>query len=180
MDDFLHYCYSIIINDISDRFVLSKKPAIPTSSCSESLHDFIQTIKNANIKFNYNEEGRLHSKYLEDRYEPAIIIKYAGSMRYYYLFDGEIKDCIHPFIVVKYFNRPLYNVRYYSSERIEQRLPIEIFEIFSKLRRYCFVDSASIAKNLFSLGSIIDDGDYVKQDYVLHDCMESQLFKFVD
>ena len=180
MDDFLRYCYSIIINDISDRFVLSKKPAIPTSSCSESLHGFIQTIKNANIKFNYNEEGRLHSKYLEDRYEPAIIIRYVDHTIYYYLFDGEIKDCIHPFTIIKYFNGPLYNVLYYSSERIEQGLPIKIRETFEEVTHHCCVDSTLIADSLFACGSIVNYKDYVKQDYTLHDCMTPQLFKFAD
>ena len=48
MDD----CYSIIINDISYRMNLSGlfKPAMPITRCSESLHAFIKTIYNSDIK----------------------------------------------------------------------------------------------------------------------------------
>ena len=175
--DFLDYCYGIIINDILS---VSHSIGIPITS-SESL-TLIKTLNCPCIKVNYNEEGLLHSKYLEDRYEPAITIQYAFTITNYYLFDGHIKDCVHPFIVAKYLRiGPFYNVIYYSSERMEQELPLRIREYkYEVLKYYCSDFNLSIAESPFSHSIRIAIDDYEKQNYTLHDCMEPQLFKFAD
>jgi len=74
---------------------------------------------------NKNEEGRLHSKYLGDRYEPAIQFKIDNIYINYYLFDGEIKDCTHPFHI-RFYNDKVEEIVYYSSERIENGEPIHL------------------------------------------------------
>ena len=169
MDILLRKHYSSIINNISDKLSLVFTPVI---LCPYGLHAFIQTIGiNDGITLNYNEEGKLHSKYLGDRYEPAIIIRRTYRSIYYYLFDGEIKDCIHPFQIEEYqyhANRIFYNVFYYSSELIEQKLPIKIYEYHKFVR-----------KVYYQVEMHDDDYDYVRQDYTLHDCMEP-VFKFTD
>jgi len=84
---------------------------------------------------NRNEYGQLHSRYLGDRYEPAIIARGINSYTEYYLFDGEIKDCIHPFII-GYENGKVWKVVYYSSERIRNNEPINITEDYMVYNGY--------------------------------------------
>ena len=141
----------------------------------------VQQIKGqSNIIFNYNEEGKLHSKYLGDRYEPAIIIRYDKRSMYCYLFDGEIKDCIHPFSI-EIIGTERY-IDYYSSERIEQELPIRIsrkkFNVFETYNEHGLKPLLEGYKS----GKVeIEIADYPEQDYLLHDCMESTMtFKFAD
>ena len=178
MDSFLRYCYTLIINDIVDKPGPFTRPA---KSDSESLHALIKTVNIDDIKFNYNEEGLLHSRYLEDRYEPAITIINKFEIIYYYLFDGKIKDCVHPFKVEEYSDKTTFTVGYYSSERIAQDLPFKICEYSENVLKYYYTGfDLSIAEGPFSRHIVVAINDYEKQDYTLHDCMEPQLFKFVD
>jgi len=86
---------------------------------------------------NRNEEGKLHSKYLGDRYEPALIIKDKkyGTLTHIYLFDGEIVDCTHP-TIIGYYRNEIYYIRYYSSERIRIGLPIYCDGVSEFYNRY--------------------------------------------
>ena len=170
MDILLQRCYKLIINEISGNLNLNSKSV---TLCSYGLHAFIQTIGiNDSITLNYNEDGLLHSKYLEDKYEPAIIIHCTTRLIYYYLFDGEIKDCTHPFQIEEYYvDRTLFTVFYYSSELIEQKLPIRIYEYKNSVRKVYYQIEIPDEK--------VNIDDYVRQDYTLHDCMEP-LFKFAD
>ena len=127
MDVYLMYLYRRIIYDIANKLSgYIPRELIPLIPCSAGLHILAQEIKGFDgITFNYNEDGRLHSKYLDDRYEPAVII-HNQSTTYYYLFDGKIKNCMHPFSIKIYTD--VKYIKYYSSERIEQELPIYIIE----------------------------------------------------
>ena len=124
MDKFLDHCYGHIITDILNVTCSFDR----SNKSSESLHKLIKTVNSNRIECNYNEEGLLHSKYLDDRYEPAITIRFGFMVMYYYLFDGEIKDCVHPFSVKKYSRVETFYIVLYYSERIEQDLPIKICE----------------------------------------------------
>ena len=174
MDACLQFLYNCIINDIAGK----------TSSytrCPDGLYKLIQEIeKPSNITFNFNEKGKLNSKYLNDRYEPAIILQGGNYSRYYYLFDGEIKDCIHPSsIVITKFNK---YIIYYSSERIKQELPINIAEIETNVVEiYNQHNSEPIIAGYKWGEVVIDIVDYVKKDYLIHECMEPAMpFKFAD
>lgn len=92
----------------------------------ETIEQVEEHIKNhPNYTINRNEEGKMHSHYLGDRYEPAIIEHDGNYIRHYYLFDGDIKDCENPFCIV-YNGRNLHQIIYYSSERIKSGKPIYI------------------------------------------------------
>ena len=147
----------------------------------ESLHNmakYIEETPDVNVHgiiFNYNEEGRLHSKHLGDRYEPAITIpdEYTD---YYYLFDGQIKDCIHPFHIVENDK-----VVYYSTERIKLELPIVIngHELI-----YNLGDSNCPLIEGYRSG-IVESADYLGVNFKLHDYIEGcddplLPFKFAD
>jgi len=108
----------------------------------DSQHKTIQELDDAmkyndDFETNRNEEGKLHSKYLGDSYEPAIIY-YADEMETrVYLFDGDIKDCIHPTIVT-YFEETIVFVEYYSTERIENGEPIYLSEKYTLYNSYFY------------------------------------------
>lgn len=86
--------------------------------------------------YSYNEEtvtyqhingGQVHSVYNEETrtYTPALSRSIGHIVYQYYLFNGEIKDCTHPFCVSIDTERNIVtNVTYYSSERIRSGLPI--------------------------------------------------------
>ena len=74
---------------------------------------------------NLNEDGLLHSTYNGDHYEPAITWCQDDETIYYWLFDGKIKDCLHPF-EISVCNKQITYIRYYSSERIQTNQPIFI------------------------------------------------------
>ena len=182
MDIFLKDCYTNINWDIVETLCM------PESNKKLNLQTLIKLVESYNtcdIVLKYNEEGKLHSKYLDDRYEPAITISYEESITYCYLFDGKIKDCVHPFYVSIY-NDDYYVVRYYSSERIRQTLPILINENVDGIGNieYTFnqcVVLSTILDGYASETKLINKSDYVKQNYTLHDCMEPTMpFKFAD
>jgi len=103
---------------------------------SKSLEELEQHCsKNKLITINRNEYGQLHSKYLDDRYEPAISFKSTYRQHDYYLFDGDIKDCVHP-ICVKYYRGQVIQVIYYSSERIKRGEPNIITNSYAFYNRY--------------------------------------------
>ena len=179
MDAYLQKLYMRILCDITNK--VRGYAQSEFTSCSAGLHKLVQKIKDqSSITLNFNEDGRLHSQYLGDRYEPAIIAHYHGHSAYYYLFDGEIKDCIHPFSIQ--IDTLANYILYYSSERIERELPIDIIEYeFEVVETY----------NRYELGPLIEGykhgkveiaiTDYPKQDYFLHDRMEPLMpFKFSD
>lgn len=76
--------------------------------------------------YNLNANGRLHSNYMEGYYEPAIINRVGTYMHLYYLFDGEIVDCAHPFYVVVNLG-VVHMVEYFSSNRIQNNEAICIY-----------------------------------------------------
>ena len=154
-------------------------------SSSVGLHKLAQEAKDvAGIVFNYNEEGRLHSKYLDDRYEPAITLYGSYCLIHYYLFDGEIKDCIHPVSIKIYATEK--HIDYYSSERIKQELPININKqkhiMFETYNYYSTYDTilCGYKKGRFEI-KLANYVEHVEQDYTLHERMESAMpFKFAD
>ena len=180
MDDYLQDIYSWIFCDIVGK-TSGYEPAtfIP---CSAGLHELVQKIKDRNgITLNFNEEGKLHSRYLGNRYEPAIIVQRRDISIYHYLFDGEIKDCIHP-VSIKIDGSKKY-IRYYSSERIKQELPIKIYITkteFQVFETYNGLELCPFIEGYKHEMVIIDIADYPEQDYTLHDCMEPMSFKFAD
>ena len=178
MDVYLQDLYEWILADIENVTCSYVDEENVYSRCSAGLHKRVQEIEDLNgITLNFNEEGRLHSKYLDDRYEPAIIIQRRYSV-YYYLFDGEIKDCIHPFSVEIYTIGK--RIDYYSSERIKQELPIIIREEETNVvETYNEYNSEKLIAGYKSGSVEINIADYVKQDYFLHNCMEP-VFKFAD
>ena len=179
MDDYLQELYECIISSIAYKTGVCKPGEI--MPCSASLHKLVHEIKDqSSVTLNFNEEGRLHSKYLGDRYEPAVIVQRHNSSIYYYLFDGEIKDCIHPFSVEIYAAEKY--IEYYSSERIKQELPIYIREeefILTEIYNEYF-SKPMLAE--YKHGKFkIKTTDYQKKNYFLHYYMELALpFKFAD
>ena len=176
MDVYLRELYIRIIIDITNRTGIHT----PSHKCSD-LNTLAQKVKNVDgIEVNFNEDDRLHSQYLGDQYEPAIIIQYDERLIYYYLFDGEIKDCIHPVSIEMGITRKWIN--YYSSERIKQKLPVKIhtnkYTVYETFNKYGSVPLLAGYKSECLETNI---ADYPEQDYTLHDCMEPALqFKFAD
>ena len=179
MDIYLRECYADIISVIYDK--LGKDDHCIPILCASSLHELLRgENERFGISVNRNEEGRLHSRYLGDRYEPAVIVHHDTSTTYYYyLFDGEIKDRIHPFSVTKY--HVIHTVKYYSSDRIEQGLPITISECHTHVTM--FYNSSMcipiIKKGYRNAKEKISLDNYTKQDYTLH-YMEESILKFTD
>ena len=177
MDGYLQKLYECMINNIERKeitFTSSIKP------CSDYLHKIARKLKDQNdIIFNYNEEGKLHSRYLGDRYEPAIILQYHNCSVYYYLFDGEIKDCIHP-VSVQIIDTTKW-INYYSSERIKQELPVGIhINGYNVIEFYNIDDLKPLLEGYKSEWVERITADYPEQDYTLHNCMELMSFKFAD
>lgn len=177
MDVYRRSLYKSLIYDILRD--IPRLDTVEAEPCSAGLHKLTRAILYRNgMTFNYNAEGRLHSRYLGDRYEPAIILHSSNYTRYYYLFDGEIKDCIHPFSVRVQLERK--RIIYYSSERIKQRLPIRIHidRLVTEIYNHDFEPILAGYK----YGKIkIELAKYAEQDYTLHSCMEPiPQFKFAD
>ena len=178
MDGYLQFLYEQIIVDIADKAHTYIDENAYTR-CSVGLHKLVQEVDCYSMIFNFNEESKLHSQYLGDRYEPAIILNHSNSLAYYYLFDGEIKDCVHPFSIKIYATEKY--ITYYSSERIEQELPIYIIEAeFLVIRTYNRYELEALIEGYKSGSFEIAIDEYVRQDYTLHDCMERASFKFAD
>jgi len=87
------------------------------------------------VTINRNEEGKLNSRYLDDRYEPAVRVQKTQGYTDFYLFDGEIKDCSHPFYVL-YVKDVIVRVVYYSSERIMNNRPIVLEKTYNWKNKY--------------------------------------------
>ena len=180
MEDHLRSRYSGIIYEIT--YKISGYTPSKIIPCSASLHKLVQEIGcQPGMTFNYNEEGRLHSQYLGDRYEPAIIIQYHNSsVYYYYLFDGEIKDCIHPFNIKIYTKTKI--IEYYLNERIKQELPTSIHIDHSTVTEFyngCYLKP--VLKGYKHGAVTFNIADYPERDYFLHDYMEPPMpFKFAD
>lgn len=168
---------------------------------SDVLHQVVK--HNRDNVYNYKDE-LLHSEYLEDRYKPAIILYRSGyAIAYVYLFDGEIRDCVHPCIIHRD------RIEYYSSERIEQDEPIHIgifyvtqYPIISMGQfrvRYTSTFPNSIKYNLYGDGPDIrtintEYPSYIKKDsctelfpkpwhkYAIHEPLKTDpvYFKFAD
>jgi len=94
----------------------------------QHLLDYINGLESRGYNLVYKEEN-LDSKYEDGYYKPAIIYENSlGIDLYVWLFDGEIKDCTHP-VIVELHNSRLYEIYYYSSELIENEMPINIYRI---------------------------------------------------
>jgi len=130
---------------------------------------------NREITINRNEQGQLHSKYLGNKYEPAVIVKSPYRIVKYYLFDGNIKDCEHPFRVSTHLNGDVYSVYYYSSERIKNNQPVFI-GYKNDYNRYVY--NECVYKILDEYPSGEDDEDLIKDFSILHEEMEDTIFKF--
>ena len=179
MDDYREELYENIMNSIA----CSIHGYTPSEilACSAGLHELAQEVEGlSDIIFNYNEKGRLHSKYLDNRYEPAITLHSAGLSEYYYLFDGEIKDCVHPLNITISDNGKF--IEYYSSERIQKELPTQInkqrlvvFESYNGRQLTPLLEGYKHGEFKIAIA------DYPKQNYFRHDCMEPiPQFKFAD
>jgi len=71
-------------------------------------------------------EEDLTSKYVDGRYQPAVIIKYGIDTEYFWLFDGDIKDWNHPFQVIVRKDFGVIRITYYSTEKIINDQPIQL------------------------------------------------------
>lgn len=105
MEDYKHSLYYYIKKSINEEDIYNNIKDDPSYIC------------------NLNEDGLLHSKYNETHYEPAIIHCQGETTTYYWLFNGELKDCLHPFRITTYNARVVF-IHYYSSERIQTNQPI--------------------------------------------------------
>ena len=79
----------------------------------------------------YHMEDDLTSKYVDGKYLPAVTYMDGPHTTHFWLFDGEIKDYDHPFCVSlendgegTYF---IVSIVYYSTDRVINNMPIEIF-----------------------------------------------------
>ena len=184
MDFYLQILYKGIITGIAEKIESYDSDGDDEDKyprCPAGLHKIVQEVEDlSDVTLNFNENGRLHSKYLGDRYEPAIIIQYSQFTIYYYLFDGEIKDCVHPFSIdICAAER---HITYYSSERIKQELPIYIMEDETAVAEiYNGYNPEPLIAGYKHGRAAIDIANYPAQDYFLHDLMEPPtLFKFAD
>lgn len=85
----------------------------------------VKNIRNKpEFKFNLNENGNLHSDYVNGYYEPAIIRVHNNTTYLYWLFDGKIVDCEHPFHVS--IDKVITEVEYFSSSRIRNNKAINM------------------------------------------------------
>ena len=139
---------------------------------------------------NLNEDGLLHSTYNENHYEPAITFRWKKFIIYYWLFNGEIKDCGHPFMINTHENQ-ISSIHYYSSERIQTNQPIYIY-CGDYQRRYAnhnmYINNFTCKKtkilndDKYECGLEYDNAihcDTTPEGYPLWDEMESR-FKFAD
>lgn len=160
-----------------------KKKLLNSISCYighiyENVEDMARHINDhPNYIINRNEEGKVHSRYLGDRYEPAIIHRYNRVEKHYYIFDGEILDCDHPFRIV-YLEGNITAVEYYSSERIKEYKPSYI-NLNLNFRLYnAYLLGRDVKPVLKSyLHKMIKGTE--QNDYALHDAMGIWL-RFVD
>lgn len=139
------------------------------------INSTIDDIDDELYTVNRNEEGEIHSQYLGDRYEPAIIREIEYRTHYYYLFNNDIKDCEHPFrVTYNKIKNTISDVTYYSSERIENRKPIFI-AFYSYYNMY-----RGNKKILDEYESNMVGEDGLKDFSLLCDAMETSRLKFAD
>lgn len=156
-----------------------------------SEEDFYAIIGRPETQFEYtlNENGRFHSNYAGTHYEPAIIIRGECRVRYFWLFDGNIKDCTHPYYIEIMYGT-LSAIVYYSSERIHNQQPLSsIYDGDECMEQWFneYWESASCefvpvldAYDAFTEYEPIgyDKSAFTKEWYLLHH--EFNGFKFVD
>lgn len=103
----------------------------PGSSIAKFLNAYALNVNNRN------------SEYHDGKYVPSIICrtpldskKYADGVCLVYLFDGKIRDCIHPFMVSREVVSPELSIialNYFSTERLQMGKPI-VVEIIHRER----------------------------------------------
>ena len=93
------------------------------STSEEEIYDNIKD--DPRYTCNLNEDGLLHSNYNGTHYKPAIIYCQGTRKMYFWMFNGIIKDCEHPFIISINDNL-IVDIHYYSSDRIRTDQPIII------------------------------------------------------
>lgn len=157
----------------------------------EDIHNFIVNKPRDNIEYNLNEKG-LHSRYMGTYYEPAIIRQIKNEKLFYWLFDGDIRDCNHPcYMSIK--DGQISVVIYYSFERLTTFQPIIWYKdekIIKLYNRY----TNSRTKGLIKILNGYDNPDgericcdelyfpHTPEFYPLCDQMEEDIlrFKFAD
>jgi len=79
----------------------------------------------------YHMEEDLTYKYVDGKYLPAVTYMDGPHTTHFWLFDGEIKDCDHPFCVTLENDGEgtdfIVSIVYYSTDRVINNMPIEIF-----------------------------------------------------
>jgi len=125
-----------------------------------------------------NEHGNIHSKYLGDRYEPAIVYKTGELMIYSYMFDGDFKDCIHPTVLI-YYEDKLVESYYYSSERIQNGKYIHTNESLSYYNCYYDIIDDKLVEILEEYESKKVDNELINFSLLCKE-MTQPTFKFAD
>jgi len=124
-----------------------------------------------NIKLHYMQED-LNSEYVDGRYKPAVIFddNYGNGYykRYFWLFDGDIKDCDHPFYIQTGENDEIICIMYYSTDRIKNSKPIKISSISSCFTWCVYNCYSSVDKKI--LEEYDYETDYV--DFSIHELAE--------
>ena len=139
---------------------------------------------------NLNEDGLLHSTYNGMHYEPAIIFKGDVHVKCYWMFDGKIKDCLHPFSIDVAYSR-IIDIQYYSSERIQANQYVHYnceyasFKKYNEYYHYCTRSHDTIIDDNSYKCDEEDEDEQFNKDmftpewYPLFDEMETH-FKFAD
>jgi len=104
------------------------------STYPEQYETILEKIQNHTYLYHMEED--LTSKYVNGRYQPAVILRAHTRTLYYWLFDGEIKDWDHPFEVVVSDEKGIINITYYSTERIINNKPILLIKYLNRLDEY--------------------------------------------
>lgn len=94
----------------------------------EDVHNYIVSNPDNNLIYNLNENG-LHSRYMGTYYEPAVIKQTENGKVLFWLFDGDILDCDHPFCIVIEYGK-VSEIKYYSTERKNAGKP-NSYKVFS-------------------------------------------------
>lgn len=180
MDEYLAHCYATIIKALYSVIPISIDSPYNLESDSvniDSLHNLVKYMTISDLSgfdCNYDDDGMLNSKYLEDKYEPAIIATNGDSTFHIYLFQGELIDSTHPYII-EFYEGHICRVKYYSSEFIETGKPIGITLGFIELYTYLSLDPFKLT---------LRKGDsvrYAMVDFIKHERIEKMFtFKFVD
>ena len=127
---------------------------------STSEEEIYAKIKNdPSYTCNLNENGLLHSTYNGTHYEPAIIQKYNKHLIYYWMFDGKIKDCLHPFMIHTFCDK-IIDIHYYSSDRIQANQYVRYNCEYASFKEYNTYYNWSIGGHC----TIIDDDSYKYDD----------------